>query len=206
MESFREWHYIVYLNMFVYHQNIGIQSAAVSYFKRPLVKETNVDGVLGSPVIYPPYIDEYPIKTLIIFWTRLSHFRLNPAYFFDTMSHYISKDPYRGEEKLVIALDIGTTQSERKSWGSIVHIRKECWYRTGRLAGVAFAHLSPGALPEVEMVRLDIIIIYLLQNTEYPSRLTDGRVKPWQVVIQKFVPDYSVNIECLTVINHRSLV
>lgn len=74
------------------------------------------------------------------------------------MNHYIGNIPYRGEERLVIGLDVGTTQS-KQVFGHNVVGRAD----SKRIAGVSFAHLTPGMVPQVEMVCEVMVMVFYTQ-------------------------------------------
>jgi hypothetical protein len=62
------------------------------------------------------------------------------------MPNYYSEKPYEGKEAIVVAMDIGTTNSERglssRGEASLIHSS----------GAVSFVHLSPGDQPQGKMV------------------------------------------------------
>lgn len=84
---------------------------------------------------------------------------------------------YTGEEKIVISMDVGTTQSKSDSCGSIfdqeTHIRAK--------GAVSYIYLYPNMAPEVKMVRVRRSMSTLLtQRLRLPNG-QDNRMQ-WEML------------------------
>lgn len=69
------------------------------------------------------------------------------------MAQYKDNAPYIGEEKLVIAIDLGTTYSKSNPFNDSLYSESEL-----KLAAVCYLHLCPTCVPEVKTVNFNLDI------------------------------------------------